>query len=255
MRRRLFAASATAILLAAAIPTSVTLAADGDPGVAVGDAVVTEPGPATRVFVDVPVTLEEDPGHLITFGWRTTPGTAGPEDYVEWTGEIVVCCGPSSPRIQVEILGDRRAEPDEWFGVELWSETGSPVLGAVGVVTIRDATNGLALGDASALEPDGQVSVTYLTVTLPKNAPRTVTFDWELRSGSAVVDSDFYAVSGTGTIEKGWAWTVIAIPIKGDDLPEERESFDVVVTSVTNARLADGSGTFWIEDDDAPPST
>jgi hypothetical protein len=255
MRRRAFVACAISLLLTTAVPFTLARAFIENPGAAVGDAVVTEPGPATHVFIDVPVTLEDDPSHGdVAFGWRTVPGTAGADDFVEASGTVEA---PSNyyamPRIQIEIIGDRRAEGDESFTVELWSINGSRVLDAVGTVTIRDRMDGLAIGDATALEPDGQVAFAWVSVTLPAKARRPVTFEWEIRPGTALLDSDVYPYSRTSTIEVGWAWTAIDIPLKGDLDPEERESFEIVITSVTNARLADGSGTFWIDDDDVLP--
>jgi Calx-beta domain-containing protein len=256
MRRRALVAGAISLVLAGVVPLSPARAWMENPGAALGDAVVTEPGPATRVFIDVPIVLEDDPSHGdVAFGWRTVPGTAGAGDFVESTGTTgAFSNGYALPRIQIEILGDRKAEGDESFTVELWSINGSRVLDGIGTVTIRDRMDGLAIGDATALEPDGQVEFLWVSVTLPSKAHRRVTFNWEVRPGTALLDSDVYPISGTGTIEQGWTWTAIDIPLKGDLEPEERESFEVVITSVTNARLADGTAMLWIDDDDVAAS-
>lgn len=89
MRHRIFVAGVVSLVVAGLGPLPARAWME-NPGAAVGDAVVTEPGPATRAFIDVPIVLEDDPAHGdVAFGWRTVPGTAGPGDFVEASGTVV----------------------------------------------------------------------------------------------------------------------------------------------------------------------
>jgi len=79
-------------------------------------------------------------------------------------------------------------------------------------------------------------NVTY-TVTLSSTSTKTITVQYATANGTAIAGSDYTSTSGTLTFNPGVTSQVINIPILNDSLSEANETFNLTLSSPTNANL------------------
>lgn len=254
MRARLASLVAVAALVLALLPTAASGA--GLPTLTVGDLVVTEPaGKNDTATVALPLVLDAPATSGVVVGYRTVAGSAGTADFVATTSSLTITPGTQGGGLAVSLRADRTAEPTETFSVEVTSISGAVLADGVGRIDIRDASSGLAVADVTVMEPDVAGVDVPISLTVASAPSKAATFDWQLRSGTAIVGSDVVAASGSGVIARGARSTIVWARVQGDSAVESSESFELVVTAVKNVALADGIGRVTILDDDVPPPT
>lgn len=115
----------------------------------------------------------------------------------------------------------------------------------------------LSISNVSIVEGNlGGAQVAVFTVTSSRPADAPISFNYSTSGGSAAAGTDFTNTSGVGTIPIAGTTTTISVPITGDTLFENDETFSV--------SLAGGSGyssvgsilsaTGTIVNDDDPPT-
>jgi len=87
-------------------------------------------------------------------------------------------------------------------------------------------------------------------IILSEAATADVSFDFETRSGTADEGDDFVAKSGTITIPIGQTQASISIEVVIDDLEEQDESFEVVISNAVNATILSNTAIGTIRNDD-----
>jgi hypothetical protein len=250
-------AAVIAALMLTAPPIAVGTAAD-PPRVSAGDVTVSEPSHGTgTVSVEVPITVLGGPTGAISVEWRAFGETATTADFVAASGTLTIPAGASGSAIPLEVRADKVVEPVETFSVELLSASGANVADNIGQVTIRPGATGLSLGDVAVAEPDSGTFDVAVPATLGGPPNKAVTFGWQLRSATATIGEDAPAASGTATIAKNTMGTLVRFSVNGDVVVEPDETLELVVTSVANASLSDGSGSVTLRNTDvaAPPPT
>ena len=110
-------------------------------------------------------------------------------------------------------------------------------------VTISDAV--VAEGDS------GTVDAVF---TFRLDAPETsrVMVDYVTSDGTARSGSDYAATNGKVFFEPGETTKTISVPVSGDTLSEDDETFFVNICDVMNTTIADGLGLGTIRDDPDP---
>ena len=118
----------------------------------------------------------------------------------------------------------------------------------------------LSINSVSVLEGNlGDANKTLnFTVTLSDAFPQPVTVkyataDTNAITGKAESGKDYVATSGTLTIPANQTTGIISVPIKGDNLNEDNETFFVNLSAPTNATVANAKGVGTIIDNDALP--
>ena len=112
----------------------------------------------------------------------------------------------------------------------------------------------LSVNDVSVTEGDtGTVNATF-TVALSAAAAQTVTVQYATADGTAVAGADYTASSGTVTFPPGTVSQPVSVPVLGDLLDEDDETFTVNLSNPTNATIADSQGVGTIIDNDPLPS-
>ena len=111
----------------------------------------------------------------------------------------------------------------------------------------------VSIGDATVTEGNAGSTTVSLTVVLSEAASTAVTVSWATADGTATAGSDYAAASGTVTIAAGSLSATITVTVLGDAFFEPDETFAVVLSSVTGAVLGDGTGTVFVQNDDAGP--
>jgi hypothetical protein len=117
------AAAAAAVLVVGGLPAPPPAAAatcgPTSPCIRAGDARVTEGHSGAR-RATVEITLSHPATRRLGIAYRTADGTArAGADYAAATGTAVVEPGQAATGVQVEVLGDRTAEADQTFFVDL----------------------------------------------------------------------------------------------------------------------------------------
>src|SRR5690606_18410754 len=92
------------------------------------------------------------------------------------------------------------------------------------------------------------------TVTLSAASGQTVSVNYASNNGTATAGSDYTAVSGILTFAPGQTTQTITVPITNDMLAEPSETFNVVLSTPSNATIAVSTGVGTILDNDQPPS-
>ena len=111
----------------------------------------------------------------------------------------------------------------------------------------------LAINDVTVAEGDVTNPVATFTVTLNSPALVPVTFTIETVDGSATAGFDYTAQPAqTRTLAIGERTTTFDVTVLGDSAVEPDETFEVVLTNVTGAAVADDRGLGTIRNDDLP---
>jgi uncharacterized protein YhjY with autotransporter beta-barrel domain len=234
-------------------PTGVATIVDDDAvEVTVGPVEVTE-GDTGTTGAAFSVTVPPLSAPL-DLHYATADGTAvAGEDYEAGEGDLSFTpAGPTTQTVTVPVLGDTRVEPDEDFRLVV---SGPPfaVTGDVeGVATILDDdVSRVSIDDARIVEGNAGTSGAVFTVSVD-NLSQEVTVSFATRDGTATAPGDYLAASGSLTFPiDGAPSQTVVVPIAGDTLVEEDETFTVELTGPGGAVVLDravGLGT--ILDDD-----
>ena len=199
------------------------------------------------------VSLSAAYSQPITVHYSTADGTAtAGSDYTAASGDITFAPGETSKTISIAVLGDRVAEPNESFSVNL-STNDAFIQNGQGIGTILDDEPRISISDVSKKEGNSGTTQFIFTVTLSSAYDQAVTVNYATADGSATVaDHDYQAKSGTITFAAGQTTQTITILVNGDKKKESNEWFAVNLSNASsNALLSDSQGIGWILDDDS----
>jgi Calx-beta domain len=124
---------------------------------------------------------------------------------------------------------------------EPWNNAGTP-----------NADPGLSIADTRIVEGhSGQKSVEVMLSISPVST-NTVTVTYSTENGTASAGSDYVAANGTISFAKGELVKKIIVSVIGDLAVEADETFKIVLSNPSGARLSEGTGTVTIVNDDFP---
>jgi hypothetical protein len=237
------------------------------PAIKISDAVAVEgagSGSAHAVFT---VMLSASSGLDVTVNYASFDGTAfSPDDYTGVGGSLHFLPGETSHEVSVPVRDDLLDEDDETFTVVLSKPVNATIARdrAWGTIVDDDPLPSLAVSDAHVLEGDaGTVNATF-TVTLTPASGRPVSVDYATADGTATAPDDYTAGSGRLSFTPGATAATLTVPVNGDTLGEQDETFFVDLSKPADATISDGQGLGTIDDDDQlgallppplPPST
>ena len=224
----------------------------GTPSIGIADApAVTEGNAGTRAATFT-VNLSEPSDQFVTVDFTTAAGSAAAgSDYQTTSGTVTFAPGEMSKTIMVQVIGDRLAEPNETFVVNLSEPTNATIVDGQGIGTILDDEPRISINDKTVTEGNtGSVNATF-TVSLSVGSDVAVTVHYQTANGSATAGSDYAAASGDVTIAAGQTTNTFTVAVIGDRLGEPNETFVVNLSSPTNATIADGQGIGTILDDES----
>jgi glucose/arabinose dehydrogenase len=110
----------------------------------------------------------------------------------------------------------------------------------------------VSINDVSVSEGNSGTTTAGFTVSLSTASSQTVTVNYATANNTATAGNDYINASGTLVFAPGQTSQTLNVGISGDVLNEDTVSFNVNLTSPTNATIADGQGVGTIVDDDAP---
>ena len=102
----------------------------------------------------------------------------------------------------------------------------------------------------SLTENDSGTVNAIFTVQLSASSSQTITVDFATADGTATAGTDYIATSGTLSFAPGQTTKTIPVAIKGDQLHEGNENFQLILSAPTNATIADGIGVCTILNND-----
>jgi Calx-beta domain/FG-GAP-like repeat len=197
------------------------------PSMRIDDVTVTE-GNTGTVAATFTVTLSAASTGAITVAYSTGNGTAtAGGDYTAASGNVTIPAGQLSRTFTVVVKGDRLAEPNETFFVNLSSPTNASIADGRGVGTILDDEPRISIRDASKSEGrKGKTTLFSFTVTLSTAYDQPVTLSYRTVNGTATTgNNDYTAKTGTLTFAPGETTKTISIEVKGDNKHESTEYF------------------------------
>ena len=168
-------------------------------------------------------------------------------------GRATIAAGETSTEIVIDLSDDSITEDDETFLVIISpNQLDIPISRASATATIKiDDIPSLSIAGSSVAEENKDGSISFL-VTLSEAFPgNDVSFDYHTIPISASTQ-DYTSVSSRASIQAGETATSIFIDISNDSLPEDAETFMVIISNPYNATIdknrASAIGTIKIND-------
>ena len=200
------------------------------------------------------VTLSRASTEPITVDYATSDDTAiAGIDYQATSGTLTFAPGQTSKTITFRVIGDRLAEFDEYFAVNLTDAHGASIFDGQGFATIVDNEPRISISDRTKSEGKrGKTTLVTFTVTLSATYDQPVTMSFRTVDGTAKTsDGDYIARTGTLTFAPGQTSKTITIEVKGDSKREASETFYLDLFGLsTNALFAKNRGLGTILNDD-----
>jgi len=116
------------------------------------------------------------------------------------------------------------------------------------------AVPSVSAGDVSVIEGDSGTTTAHFTLTLSAVSATDVTVQYATADGTAKAPADYSSKSGTATIPAGSLTTQVDVPVNGDAIDENDETFTVHLSNAVGASIAGADGTGTILDDDPVPT-
>jgi hypothetical protein len=111
----------------------------------------------------------------------------------------------------------------------------------------------VSIGNVSQPEGNSGTTPMTFTVTLSGISSAPVSVNYQTLDGTATANSDYTPESGTLNILAGQSSGTISVPIIGDTVPENDETFSLQLTGATGATGTPVSATGTIVNDDPAP--
>ncbi|MCX2929127.1 cellulase family glycosylhydrolase [Mycobacterium sp. CVI_P3] len=102
---------------------------------------------------------------------------------------------------------------------------------------------------------DSGTSLASFVVSLGAPSAQTVTVQYATSNGTATAGLDYVSVAGTITFAPGETQKIITVPVNGDSLAENDETFTLMLSNPSGATLSDAMGTGTILDRPVDPTT
>ncbi|HEY9404964.1 MAG TPA: Calx-beta domain-containing protein [Pyrinomonadaceae bacterium] len=221
-------------------------------------------------FIAPNFTANEGDGHALitvartgslagafTVNYTTGGGTATPgSDYTTTSGTLSFAPGEATKTFTVSLFDDNVYEgaTRETIGLTLSGQSGDVVLGSqkTATLTIQDSKGRPTIAPVSMAVPEGDSGTTnaQFVVRLSHLSVETISVNYATDDGTANVNSDYVAASGTLTFQPGELEKTIPLQIKGDTADEGDERFSINFSNLVNASLTIGSNLVTIVDDD-----
>ncbi|HEX6087169.1 MAG TPA: Calx-beta domain-containing protein [Thermoanaerobaculia bacterium] len=210
----------------------------------VGGTTVQEGGPGTYEL-PMQVRLTGATRLPVTATWTVSPDPGAPNG-----GTLVFEPGETEKSITFRYAGNTLPGADRTYTVSLDAVQNAMSAAAAQIKVIDDDYATLSVNDVSVNENSSSVSV-----AVQLSAPgHPVTLKFTTVDGTATAGVDYEARSGTLTFNASSSVQLISIPILRDLLlSEPDETFDVVVSEVTNATVVRARATVTIVNAEPPP--
>ncbi len=227
------------------------------PTVSVSDGIIRE-GDSGNVNAVFTVLLSQPQLFPVVVGFTTANGTAlAGKDYVATTGTVTIPIGSTTATFSVPVIGDKNAEGNEFFRVQLTSL--SPGLKrdrttGIGRIIDDDAVPTITVGDAFVIEGTGGTKTLSFPIWLSvPQFDNPVGVNYGTTGITATAGTDFTTATGTFIFLPGQTSGHIDVVVNSDNFTEANETLSLLLQNpVPNTTiLARAQATGTIVDDDA----
>jgi hypothetical protein len=209
------------------------------------NSITADEGNSSTTAFTFTVDLSEASTTAVEVDYATGDGTAtlADSDYVSKTGRLTFSPGTTSQSITILINGDTVGEDDETFTVTLSNPTaGTTFLNSVGTGTIRNDAVITLSKSGDVVEGDSGTQDVVFTATLTE-APVSTTVTANYSVINAGTNSNDFASPQQGTLAfaPGTDTNTVTVAVRGDTQQEFDESFDLQLTQVVGAAVANNN--------------
>ncbi len=189
-----------------------------------------------------------------TVDYATADGTAtAGADYSAVSGTLTFPPYTTLLTFTVPITDDIWAEPDETVLLSLTNPT-SATLGSTNnpatLIILDDDPAYLSINSITVTEGHTATTDAIFTVSLSTPSALPVSVEYTTQDGTAVAPADYLSRTGTLTFTPGTLTLPITVPVQGDRVQEEDETFFVLLFNPVNATISTALGQATILDDD-----
>jgi len=215
-------------------------------------------------IITITVQRTNGAGGSASVKYATANGTAtAGSDYTPVSGTLFFADGEVTKSFGIPIKDDGIYEGNEAFTVTISGATNGTSIGTPSTETITiiddEKPPTMSIADASLFEGNSGTSDMLFTVTLTGATALPVSVKYSTvastLSTSATPGVDFQVAGGTLTFNPGELQKTIAVPIFGDTVVEDTESFTVSLSSLVNATFTRSFATGTIINDDGGPNS
>ena len=203
--------------------------------------------------ISLTVTLAFPANGPANANYQTLDGTAtvADTDYVPKSGTFTIPDGQTtSPPIILEIVGDRRVEPDETFQLLVNFTSGAQNPPPYTITIVNDDTPSITVGDVRVTEGNSGTTPMPFVVTLNPAAAVPIQAAFQTDPGTATAGVDYQSAQGALTFAPGETQKTVNVLVNGDTVFESDETLTLTVTPVGGAKFT-ATGTI-VNDDSAP---
>jgi hypothetical protein len=198
------------------------------------------------------VSLNTPSTQTVTVNYATINDTAkAGEDYQRTNGKLTFKPGETRKTINVPVFGDTKLEANETFKL-LLSKPQNAQLGkkqAIGSITNDDLAK-ISIKDTQIIEGDDGKKQAKFTVSLNTKVNQKVEVSYATSDGTAKVGEDYQRTQGKLTFQPNQTQKTILVPILGDTIDEDDETFFLNLSKPKNAHLGDKRAIGKITDND-----
>src|SRR5205085_284361 len=165
--------------------------------------------------------------------------------------------GQTTQTITVLVNGDTKLETNETFQVNLSGASDASMADNQGIGTIvnDDPQPTISINDVTVTERNSLTTNALFTLSLSNPSWQTITVNFATADATATLaDNDYLNATGTVTFAPGQTNGTLTVVVNGDTKFEPNETFQVNLSSATNATIADNQGIGTINNDDQAPS-
>jgi len=108
----------------------------------------------------------------------------------------------------------------------------------------------VSIRNATIAEGNNGTTTLVFTIALSEATSLEVAVDYATSERTATAGQDFETANGTATIAAGTTETTIEVSIISDDMEEQEEAFEVIISNAINADINQSTGVGFIQNDD-----
>jgi hypothetical protein len=231
-----------------------TIANDDPPVITIGDVTLTE-GQNGTALATFQLTLSRPSSSNVTVVATTGDGSAkSGSDYDAKSSTVTFPAGMQTQSFSVVVRGDTVFEGDEAFFVNLSTPTNGTIgrAQATGTIENDDVQPTISIDDLTFIEGESGTTNAVFNVRLSNASSEVVSVNLATADDSAVAGNDYVAGGTTLTFTPGEILKTFTVPVVGDTVREDTESFFVNLTQPINGVIGDAQAKGTITDTDAP---